>query len=371
MRVCMKGFTAFLGVIFILGAACALAASPTLLKAKIEAEARGFIFEAGHDEIVEKARKEGKLRAIVSLESNTNASLSKAFRERYPFLDVQVQEIAGTEARERFLLELKTGRAQWDISWTSSDGFTDFIQHGKKVDLLGMAERGVLAIPTKIIDPKSRKVVAVSTTLGAIAFNRCILDASKVPERWEDFLKPELKGKKFIVDVRPLNYAPMAAGAGEEWMVNYARKIAAQQPVWLRGHARALPSIGAGEYALHSLTNYQTVIEAMEKDPRGCLQVKVIEPVPVRLNEPEMIVESASHPYAAILWLEFMASPIAQRIIDEKEPLKSSIYVSGSALEKLVRGKKVWLLDWDNFEKSPKWIKMALEAFGFPQAEKK
>ncbi|MBI2986189.1 MAG: ABC transporter substrate-binding protein [Deltaproteobacteria bacterium] len=352
--------------------ATAEGASSGLIKAKQEAEAKGFIFEAGHDEIVEKARKEGRLRAIVSLDSSTFNTLAKAFREKYSFLDVRVEEVSGTEASQRFLLELKAGRAQgWDISYVPPDTLTDYLPHGKKVDLLGMAEHGVLAIPTKIIDPKSRKAIAVSSTVGATAFNRCILDASKVPERWEDFLKPEFKGRKFIVDVRPLNYTSMAAGAGEEWMASYARKIATQQPVWLRGQTRALTSILAGEYGLHSLTNYQSVVEAMQKDRTGCLQVKVIEPVPVRLSEPQMIVEGASHFYAGMLWLEFMASPIAQRIIDEKEPLKSSIYIPGSALEKIVRGKKVWVLDWNNFEKSPKWVEMALEAFGFPQAQNK
>jgi ABC-type Fe3+ transport system substrate-binding protein len=345
-------------------------ASSNVAKAKQEAEAKGFLFAATHEEIVEKARKEGKLQALTSLDAKTNLSLSKAFKEKYPFVDVHVEEINGTEEGDRYLLELKAGRAQWDISRASTETFTDYIQHGKKVDLLGMTEQGVLAIPTKIVDVKSRKAIAVSSTVGAIAFNRCVLDAAKVPDRWQDFLKPEFKGRKFIVDIRPLNYTPMAAGAGEEWMVNYARQIASQQPVWLRGHARALPAVAAGEYALHSLTNYQSGVEAMQKDPRGCLQVKVIEPVPVRLNEPEMIVESAAHPYAGLLWLEFMASPVAQRIIDEKEPLKSSIYVPGSALEKVIRGKKTWIFDWDNFDKGPKWVSMALEAFGFPKAEK-
>jgi hypothetical protein len=47
-----------------------LAASPNadLLKAKREAEAKGYIFETSHDEIVAKAKKEGKLRVMTTLE---------------------------------------------------------------------------------------------------------------------------------------------------------------------------------------------------------------------------------------------------------------------------------------------------------------
>ena len=69
----------------------------------------------------------------------------------------------------------------------------------------------------------------------------------------------------------------------------------------------------------------------------------MIEPVPVRLSEPQMVLETAKHPHAALLWLEFVTSADAQVIIDKNEPLKSSIYASGSAVEKLIRGRKIWL----------------------------
>ena len=45
----------------------AASASPsaTLGKAKQQAEAKGFVFEPSHDEIVAKAKREGKLRALI------------------------------------------------------------------------------------------------------------------------------------------------------------------------------------------------------------------------------------------------------------------------------------------------------------------
>ena len=352
----------------------ALAASPSegLLKAKEQAEARGYIFEKSRDTIIDKAKKEGKLRALISLDPPTISSLAQAFREKYPFLEVHVQETTGRETSERFLLELQSGRAtNWDVSHLSLDAYADYLRHGKRVDLLAMAEQGVLAIPPKMIDPNNRNVIAAASLVGVVGFNQCILQPSKVPQDWEDFLKPELKGRKFIADVRPLNYAAMAAGAGEEWMVRYAKRIAAQGPVWFRGTARATIAMIAGEYALHSSTTYNSIVGAADKDPRGCLQAKLVEPVPVRLGEPQMVLEESVNPNAGVLWLEFMASPTAQRIIDQKEPYKSSIYAPGAALEKIIRGKKTWVLGWNHFEKSPKWIQMAIEAFGFPQAESK
>jgi hypothetical protein len=109
----------------------------------------------------------------------------------------------------------------------------------------------------------------------------------------------------------------------------------------------------AGEYSLHQQVNYHSCTGARRKDPTNSLVCKVIEPVPVRISEREAVVETAPHPYAALLWLEFLASPTAQKIIDDHEPLQSSIYAPGSELEKITRGKKLSVNDWATFHKTP------------------
>ena len=359
----------YLLVGFFYAASISLAASATALtKSKQEAQAKGYIFLSSHDEIVKLAKQEARLDGIVSLDPDTFGPLTKAFRSRYPFLDLRLREVTGTEATQRFLLEVQSGTAQADFTYISEDFYNGFITRGKKFDIFAMAEQGVLSMPLKMIDPLSRKAISAATIFAAVAFNKCLLEPAKVPDRWEDFLKPELKGKKFFVDIRPFHYQSFAAGAGEEWMLDYAQKIAAQDPVWIRGASRVLTQIAAGEYQLHSGINYHSTMRAKEKDKTGCLDLKIIEPVPVRLSEPQMIVETAKHPHAALLWLEFLASTEAQVIIDKHEPLKSSIYSPGSAVEKIIRGKKIWLKDWKHYEKGPDWMGMAVKAFGFPKA---
>lgn len=350
--------------------ALAATASPGALKNKKEAESKGYIFHASHEDIVNLAKQEGRLTGVISLDPETFAPLSKAFKSKYPFIDLKLEEVTGTEATQRYLLEVQSGTARSDISYISEDFYKGFIPHGKKFDVLGMAEQGILTIPPKMIDPLSRKAISSATIFATVAYNKCLLESSKVPDRWEDFLKPELKEKKFLVDIRPFHYQSFAAGAGEEWMLDYAKKVAAQDPIWIRGASRILTSIATGEYQLHSGINYHSTMRAKEKDKTGCLEVKIIEPVPVRLSEAQMVVETSKHPNAALLWLEFMASAEAQAIIDKYEPLKSSIYAPGSAVEKVIRGKKIWLKDWNHYEKGPDWMGMAVKAFGFPKAEK-
>ena len=188
-----------------------------------------------------------------------------------------------------------------------------------------------------------------------------------MPNKLEDILKPEFKGKKFTVDIRPHCMAALMVGQGEEWVVGYARKIKEQDPVWARGNTRALTSISVGESMIHQLTNYHSCLRAAQKDRTNNLVCKVIEPVSVRIQEPDFIVKSAPHVASALLYLEHEASPEGQKILDEIEPMKSSIYTNGE-VSKAVQGKKISLNDFSTYAKTEGWMKKIVEAYGFPKA---
>jgi ABC-type Fe3+ transport system substrate-binding protein len=347
----------------------AASTSPAVLKAKREAEAKGFIFETSRDEIVSKAKKEGTLRVLASSSPETLAPLVKAFREKYPFIDARAQEVTREDSQSR-AIQLKTGsRLGEDVIHVPPDLYQDYLPHLKKFDILAMAEQKVLDIPTKMIDSVHLNLVAMESSIQVVAFNKCLLDPAKVPNSWEEFLKPEFKGRKFLVDIRPNLQAVMAAGAGEEWMISYSKKLAAQQPIWIRGQTRAITQIATGEYTLHCGAYYQGVVRVMRKDQTGCLQLRIIEPIPVRVDGPHTVFASAVNPHAGLLWLEFMAGPQGQAIIDEYEPVSASVFSPGSALEKIVRGKKVWIRDLQAIDKTSKWMAMAIEAFGFPRGK--
>jgi hypothetical protein len=153
-------------------------------------------------------------------------------------------------------------------------------------------------------------------------------------------------------------------------MLKYAKGLREQNPIWSRGHSRALSSILAGEYAIHSGTHYHSVARAMAKDPTGALQFKMVEPVPVRLTESELVLASAAHPYAALLYLEHKASPEGQDVID-KQDFVGSIFHPGSNTAKAIQGRRICINGFADFHKSDEWMAMAVEAFGFPKASKK
>ena len=64
-----------------------------------------------------------------------------------------------------------------------------------------------------------------------------------------------------------------------------------------------------------------------------------------------------------------MASREGQKIIDDNEPIKSSVYTDGE-VSRLIKGKKVSVNDLRTFHNMPKWMQLVVDAYGFPRAEK-
>jgi ABC-type Fe3+ transport system substrate-binding protein len=346
--------------------------NPASLKAQKEAESKGYLFVASHDEIISRAKKEGRLSIIVSLSDDVLKPVHAAFKKKYPFIDSRVQGVRGSEVYLRLLEELRAGLAKGqDINDLAADYYNEYLPYQKKFDIFGMAQHEILRIPLQMVDPNNRNIVAIGSAIQAVAYNKKLIAPEKVPNTWEDFLKPEFKDKKFLVDIRPLNTAALVPAWGLEKTLDFARKIAAQKPVWTRGHTAGLAQVVAGEHALHLGPNYDSLLRAREKDKSDSLGHKIVEPVPARLNEAQGILNTADHPYAALLWLEFLASPEGQKVLDQQGPYEGSIFVSGTVQEQAARGRQLSVVDWNHFSKTPEYQKKIVEAYGFPRADAK
>jgi ABC-type Fe3+ transport system substrate-binding protein len=184
-----------------------------------------------------------------------------------------------------------------------------------------------------------------------------------------DFLKPEFKGRKFALDVRPKALPLLVPFWGVEKVLDISRKLAAQNPVWYRGDSRARTQLSAGEIGLAYGLNYSGLKKYQEKDIRKAIEYKLTEPVPVRLSEAQAILAAAANPHVGLLWLEFQASPEGQKLLDQDD-MAASLLTPGSVHEQLTKGKNVSLVSWDHFQKMGDYEKKIVEALGFPRAEK-
>ena len=358
-----------IAILLLSGSAFAAAPNPALAKARQEAEAKGYIFESSHDDVVAKAKKEGKLRVLSTMESAVIKAMRDAFKKKYSFIDLQVQELGSVEENQRFLLELKAGTVKaWDVNRAYTDFYDQYFPYQKKFDILGMAEHKVLDIPPKLVDPQLRNLVTIGSNITVVAYNKKLISAEKVPDRWEDFTKPEFKGKKFVLDIRPIPLGMLVPAFGLEKAVDLAKKLNAQQPIWGRGHTRVMASLLAGEYPLFLGPNFGSVRRMQMKDVTGVIGYKIPEPIPVRLHEANGILANAAYPYAGLLWIEFQASPEGQKIMDEQWPYGASLFAPGSVQEDVTRGKKLSIIDWSHYTKLDDYLSKIIEAMGFPTA---
>jgi iron(III) transport system substrate-binding protein len=360
--------TSFLLSLGLPAAVLGAAAGSALQKAKQESEAKGFIFETSRDEIIAKAKKEGRLRVLTSLEIESLKPVSEAFKKKYPFIDLRADEIAGTDTYQRMILEMKAGTASgWDVNYLTTDYYDDYFPYLKKFDVLGMAQHGVLQIPTGMIDPTNRNIISYTTNTQIVAYNKTMIADANLPNTWEDFLKPEFKGKKFVVDIRPQEVANLVPAWGLEKTLQFARAIAAQNPIWIRGHSRTIAAMAAGEYAMLLGANLNATKRAMDKDRMGVLNYKVVEPVPIRISDHEAVYVKAASPYAGLLWLEFIGGPEAQSIVNRDH--KGSVFFPGTTPYQLTQGRKVSLVAWEHAPQLEEMQKKVFEAYGFPKAE--
>jgi iron(III) transport system substrate-binding protein len=344
--------------------------NPALEKSKQDADAKGYLFINSHDQIVAAAKKEGKMRALSGLDPETIKAMVSAFRKKYPFLDVRVEEIEGTDAYQRFVLQLQAGAVKgWDATFIPIDFYKEYQPFQKKFDILEMARQGVLQIHPGMIQPVDRNIIGTSSVIQVVAYNRKLLPDSRVPETWDDFLKPEFKGKKFLADIRPFPLACLVPLWGLEKTLEFSRKLAAQEPLWVRGASRLIVAMIAGEYSLFMGPNFNSVKRAESRDKTGSLGLKAVEPIPTRIARADAVLNTADNPHAALLWLEFHASAEAQEIMDKITPYQASIYHSGSATARITQGKKLSMVDWSHFHRMREYEDKIVEALGFPRAQ--
>jgi ABC-type Fe3+ transport system substrate-binding protein len=342
-----------------------------LSNAKQEAASSGYIFAASREEIVAKAKKEGRLRALSGLSTPVIKPMVAAFKKKYPFIDTHVEEIEGTEAYQRFLLELKAGLAKgWDSTYLPYDNYKAFLPYQMKFDILGMVVAGILNIHPRMVDPVNRNTISANSIANVAVYNRKLIAEEKVPSKWEDFLKPEFKGRKFMAEIRPSSVAALVPAWGLEATLEFARRLGAQEPAWIRGGTRAITALQAGEFPLGLAVQSSSIKRVQAKDPTSSVGYKIVEPVPIRMvSRIDGVLRSAEHPYAALLWLEFHASPEGQKVLEDHGPFQASIFTPGSATEKETRGKKHSEVDWHHLAKLDEYEAKIVEAYGFPTAK--
>ena len=355
----------------LLTAACCMVLAAPAISYGAEKNAAGYLSYASHDELVKAAKAEsGTLNVTFAQTQAAVDEIVKLFTSTYGIKAVG-QEVGNADSR--ILLEIKAGTHKGDIVHLEEElGLGNYYPHLCKMDLLGMAEKKVIDLPVKMVNPKQPNVAALGSALAGISYNSKVLPPDLVPKSYEDLLNPKLKNSGLLwVDVSQASgLAALAVVWGKDKVLDYTTKLGEQRPVWTTGATRSITAMAAGEYALGSLNHYHSVIRIREQRKAPHVQAVLLEPVPVRLNNIWGINEKTSMPAAAALFIEFAASDKVQEIFDRDGPIKGSVFKPGSLPNKLVEGKKIAFVGWDDVDMIEPLQKQIFESWKFPVAKK-
>ena len=195
-------------------------------------------------ELIEGAKKEGKVVWYGSLSLEDVKRLGDAFEKKYPFIQVEPFRASGEKLANKIMTETRAGRYFYDVVATGA------------FEIWPLYKRGLVG---KYISPESKAYgKAFKDPEGSwndlydnyyvIGYNTKLVPKKDAPRGWDDMLDPRWKGK-FAVDPEDYEwYMAMLDYMGEEKGKGFMRRLAKQDIQWRKGHTLLAQQMVAGEF---------------------------------------------------------------------------------------------------------------------------
>ncbi|HEU4638444.1 MAG TPA: extracellular solute-binding protein, partial [Candidatus Binatia bacterium] len=143
-------------------------------------------------QLVQAARKEGKVVWHTSLAIPSSTAISHYFQNKYKGIEVEVHRNGSQRVLQRFMQEATAGLKNADIVHTSDAGHFELLKD--KGMLLKFTPQGVAAFPDGFKD-KAGFYYGMRATLSVMAHNPKIVAEKDAPQTWKDLLNPKWSGK--------------------------------------------------------------------------------------------------------------------------------------------------------------------------------
>jgi iron(III) transport system substrate-binding protein len=255
----------------------------------------------------EKAKKEGRLIIIgTSSPDDTRAS----FRERYPFIKMEVQTGTTRDRSVKTLMAFKSGRVVGDIVESVGETIVEFKKSNALTDL-----RDIPGFANVLNDAKDPEGLWVGQTSNVycLGYNTKLVRKADLPQRWEDLLTiPAWRNGNLALVNRPNNWLlQLWKLKGEEWAKHFMTRLFTEVKPQRRkeGQSASVAILGAGEFHGHIPASQSGVYQEAVKGLPVSLHCP--EPVPSNLSE-ELILRGSPNPYAAKIYLNWTLSKEGQ-----------------------------------------------------------
>ena len=304
------------GRIFCAAAALFLAAPAALAQTSQVAEVANLQGPDRQQRLVEGAKREKELTFYSSIPPADISALVGAFDKKYG-IKVKVWRADSEGFLQRILNEARARRFEVDVAAGSSSALEplyreSLLQEVKSPYLSDLVEQAIAP---------HRQWVAVYLSLFVQAYNTNLIGKDSLPKSYAELTRPQWQGKLGIEAEDFDWFAQVVTELGEERGLRLFREIVDTNGISVRkGHSLLNNLVAAGEVPL-ALTDYGFLAE-QSKRKGAPLDWFVIPPAIARATA-EGLARNAPHPYAAVLFYDFLLSD-AQPILAERKFMPAS-----------------------------------------------
>jgi iron(III) transport system substrate-binding protein len=265
-------------------------------------------------ELLQGAKKEGKLVWYTSMAIDTSKPLLDVFLKQYPFIQAELVRAGEEQLLNRILTESRAGKSFFDVVSSSA------IQVLALRNFLSpYASAESTAYVAELKDPQGRWTAVYNNNLVPV-YNTKMLSEKEVPKDYPDLLDPRWKGKMLMDSTDYDWYGTLAVVWGREAAVRYMERLAQQAPAWRRGHGLVAQLIAAGEVPLGWAYNFR--VERMKTEGAPVDWIPSFNPIVTTINGVGLSAK-ASAPNAGKLFIDFILSKKGQEMIRDMRRIPS------------------------------------------------
>jgi iron(III) transport system substrate-binding protein len=261
--------------------------------------------------MVAAAEKEGKVVWYASVDVKVAEALAKAFKEKYPKIEVDVERSGSERIFQRVNQEAQSGIKNADV--VNSSDASHFLYWKQQKLLAAHTPPDAKKFDAKYRDPDGM-YHTVRASLSVAGYNTNLVKEAEAPKSYADMLDPKWKGK--MAKSHPGYSGTALTGTyaitkALGW--DYLDKLSKQGVQQLQSTTATPKAIASGERAVMIDGNeYNMFMEMDAKSP-----VKIIYPsegTPF-VNSPSGIFADAPHPNAARVFENFLFTAPAQQLL--------------------------------------------------------
>ena len=278
-------------------------------------------YPASYQQIIDAAKKEGKVAIFSSTNSPNTAPVWADFQKLYPGITVETTDLSSTELYNRFLSQDAAGAHDVDILWSNAmDLQMKLVQDGKAL---------AYASPEKPHIPATAQyndlIYGVTLDPNVIVYNKRLVPEALVPKTRDDLLRlltehrDMFNGKVTTYDVETTGSAYLVATYDAQRWPGYWNLVEAFGKVGTRYYQSAgtmVEMIAAGQYAIGYSFPLPYALFREQQDPN----VGHVLPADytLTLSRVAFIAKGGPHPNASKLFLDYLLSQRGQQLISDK-----------------------------------------------------